>query len=63
MGTPGVSRRHCTVELRPDGIYLMDHHSTYGTLLQSGQRIDPGQWVAVTGPFCLGSQAVTFMCR
>jgi len=62
-GTPGVSRRHCTLELRPDGIYLMDHHSTYGTFWQSGQRIAPAQWVAVTGPFCLGSQTVTFICR
>jgi len=63
VGTPGVSRRHCTLELRPDGIYLMDHNSSYGTFWQSGQRLAPGQWTAVTGPFCLGSQAVTFLCR
>lgn len=62
-GTPGVSRRHCTLELRPEGVYLMDHSSSYGTFWQSGQRIAPNQWVAVTGPFCLGSQGVTFTCR
>lgn len=62
-GTPGVSRRHCTLELRPGGVYLMDHSSTYGTFWQSGQRVAPQQWAAVTGPFYLGSQAVTFTCR
>lgn len=62
-GTPGVSRRHCTLELRPDGVYLMDHNSSYGTFWQSGQRIAPQQWTAVSGPFCLGSQAVAFTCR
>lgn len=62
-GTPGVSRRHCTLEVRPDGVYLMDHNSSYGTFWQSGQRVVPQQWAAVAGPFYLGSQAVTFTCR
>lgn len=62
-GTPGVSRRHCTLELRPDGVYLMDHNSSYGTYWQSGQRVPSNQWVAVTGSFCLGSQAVSFGCK
>lgn len=64
-GTPGVSRRHCTLELRPDGVYLMDHNSSYGTFWESGQRIPANQWVPVpaTATFFLGSQAVSFNCN
>lgn len=63
-GTPGISRRHCTLELRPDGVYLMDHNSSYGTFWQSGQRIPPNQWVSVppAAAFYLGSPAVAFDC-
>lgn len=64
-GTPGVSRRHCTLELRPDGVvYLMDHNSSYGTFWESGQRIPSNQWVPMPAAafFFLGSQEVSFRC-
>lgn len=63
MDSPGISRKHCTLERRPDGFYLMDHGTTYGTFFQSGQRLPPNQWVPVTMPFYLGGQAVGFSCQ
>ena len=59
-GTPGVSRRHCVLEPHSDGIYLMDLDSSSGTFLQNGQRLNPNQWVKITGNFCLGSPNVMF---
>lgn len=59
-GTPGVSRRHCVLEPRSDGMYLMDLSSSSGTFLQNGQRLTPNQWVKVNGNFCLGSPNVMF---
>ena len=58
--TPGVSRCHCTLEYRADGVYIMDRASSAGTFLQSGQRLPANQWFKVDGSFYLGSQAVTF---
>ena len=58
--TPGVSRRHCILERRADGVYIMDVGSSAGTFLQNGQRLQPNQWVKVTGNFYLGSPNVTF---
>ena len=58
--TPGVSRRHCTLELRADGVYIIDHGSTSGTFLQSGARLQINTWTKITGAFYLGSQAVAF---
>lgn len=57
--TAGISRKHCLLELRPDGVYLMDVSST-GTFWKSGERITPNTWVRVTGPICLGSKKVVF---
>lgn len=57
--TPGISRRHCLLEIRPDGVYVMDVSSN-GTFWLSGARIPPNTWVKVTEPICLGSRAVSF---
>ena len=61
--TPGVSRCHCTLEYRADGVYLMDRASSAGTFLQSGQRLPANQWVRVNESFYLGSPAVTFSVK
>lgn len=58
--TPGVSRRHCSIEVRPDGVYIMDHGSSAGTFLQSGQRFPANQWILLHGSFYLGTPAVSF---
>ena len=57
--TYGVSRRHCIVEPRQDGLYIMDVGSTAGTFLQ-GQKLAANRWYKVTGNFYLGSEDVTF---
>lgn len=57
--TAGVSRKHCLLELRPDGVYLMDVSST-GTFWLSGARVTPNTWVRVNEPICLGSKEVAF---
>ena len=61
--TPGVSRCHCTLEYRADGVYLMDKASSAGTFFQSGRRLPANQWVKVTENFYLGSPAVTFSVK
>ncbi len=58
--TPGVSRRHCILERRPDGVYIMDVGSSAGTFFQNGQRLPVNQWVRVAGNFYLGSPNVMF---
>lgn len=58
--TPGVSRRHCMLESRADGIYLMDLESSHGTFLQHGERIQANQWVRITGMFYLGDKSIAF---
>lgn len=42
-GTPGVSRRHCTIsfDLTAQAFVVMDIGSTYGTFLMNGQRLQP----------------------
>ncbi len=42
-GTPGVSRRHCTIsyDLSAQTFIVMDIGSTYGTFLMNGQRLQP----------------------
>lgn len=57
--TAGVSRRHCTLERRSDGVYLLDESSA-GTFWQNGQRIPKGQWVPVISPFYLGTPGISF---
>ena len=58
--TPGVSRQHCILERRADGIYLMDVGSSAGTFLPNGQRLQTNQWLRITGNFYLGSPDVMF---
>ena len=58
--TPGVSRRHCMLERRPDGVYIMDVGSTAGTFLQGGQRLPVNQWTKISGNFYLGSPNAMF---
>ena len=42
-GTPGVSRRHCTIsfDLSAQAFVVTDIGSTYGTFLMNGQRLQP----------------------
>lgn len=58
--TAGVSRRHCVLECRADGVYLMDLGSSAGTFLQSGQRLPNNQWVRIAGDFYLGAPSIMF---
>ena len=58
--TPGVSRKHCILERRPDGVYIMDVGSSAGTFSQNGQRLPVNQWIKVVGNFYLGSPNVMF---
>lgn len=57
--TSGVSRKHCTLKIHPDGIYIMDF-SSKGTYLRDGTRLPKNEWVKISGVFCLGSPNVTF---
>lgn len=43
-GTPGVSGRHCSLawDAASGNFVLTDMKSTYGTFLQSGQKLNPG---------------------
>lgn len=65
-GTPGVSRRHCVLEPRSDGMYLMDLGSSSGTFIDNlggfmhEKRLPANQWVKVNGKFFLGSPNVMF---
>lgn len=36
----GISRKHCTVEVRDGKILLKDLHSSYGTYFQNGDRLE-----------------------
>ncbi len=46
-----VSRQHARLNIQGTQIWLLDLHSSNGTLL-NGQRIPPNQWVALTpGPY------------
>lgn len=58
--TKGVSRRHCTVENRADGVYLMDLGSSAGTFFNGNQRAPINQWVRLSGDFALGSPQISF---
>lgn len=42
-GTPGISRKHCSVAWNAaSGNFVLTDMSTYGTYLQNGQRLNPG---------------------
>ena len=57
--TLGISRRHCIIETRNDGVYIMDLNSSQGTFLQ-GQRLSANKWYKITGNIWLGSNSVIF---
>ena len=59
--TPGVSRRHCQLEMRGGQLILTDLNSTYGTLIH-GKRIPANTPVAlrIGSSFCLASEKYTF---
>jgi pSer/pThr/pTyr-binding forkhead associated (FHA) protein len=44
---PGVSRTHCVVRTDGKRIEVRDLHSSYGTFLSDGTRIDPDRPVFV----------------
>ena len=58
--TPGVSRRHCILERRANGVFIMDVGSMAGTFLENGQQLPQNQWVPIAGRFYLGSPDVMF---
>ena len=62
-GTAGVSRRHCAIDVRPNGVYIMDLGSSYGTVFLSGRRVPPNQWMKISEPFYVGSTANLFEIR
>lgn len=51
----GISRKHCSLRVRGNAVYICDHHSSAGTFLANGQRVAAEQWVPVQGAFYLGS--------
>ena len=58
--TPRVSRQHCELKFRSDGIYLMDIGSKFGTYWRSGERIPANQWVKVSEDFYAGLPSIMF---
>ena len=61
--TPFVSRQHCSLEKRMDGVYIIDLNSSAGVFFKNGKRIPNNQWTKVTGDFYLGSPAITFSIK
>ena len=47
-GTPGISRRHCSLIWRGRGLALVDLGSSYGTYLADGTRLPPNYPAALT---------------
>ncbi len=58
--TPKVSRKHCMLELRADGVYIMDTGSSFGTYSESGERLPKNEWIKVRGKFFIGSDEIAF---
>lgn len=58
---PGVSRKHCQLEMRDGQLILTDLNSTYGTLIH-GRKIPPHTPVAlkIGSSFALASEKYTF---
>ncbi|MCD2493022.1 PrsW family glutamic-type intramembrane protease [Lacrimispora sp. NSJ-141] len=44
-GIPGISRKHCILELKNGNFFLSDCGSTYGTFLGDGRRLNTGEQV------------------
>ena len=61
--TPGVSKRHCELELRSDGVYIMDTESGKGTFFLNGKRLAANKWYKVRENFYLASPDVMFSVR
>ena len=61
----GVSRDHARVEWHNGTLTLTDCGSTYGTFLDSGVRVMPGQSVEIMPgmEFCIGSRENRFLIR
>ncbi len=58
--TPNVSRKHCVLEMRADGVYIMDVGSSFGTFWQSGIRLPVNEWIKVRENFYLGTRETMF---
>lgn len=62
-GTSGISGRHCVVSLSGGSLTLTDSGSRYGTFLDGGRRLTPGQPVSlrIGDRFYLGSEKESFV--
>lgn len=63
--TKGVSKVHCEVSLKNDGVLLRDLNSSYGTYLGTGERVTPGRTVLLKkgDVFYLASKEVMFQVQ
>lgn len=61
--TPGVSGSHCVISPAPNGVYLTDLGSTYGTVLSNGTKLPPNKkYLLKPGEsFCVGTTDQKFM--
>ena len=61
-GTPGISRRHCTVSWRSSAPRLTDLGSSYGTFLADGRKLPPQNpaELSIGSRFYLGSTGCMF---
>ena len=62
---PGISGSHCVLSAEPDGVYLTDLGSSYGTFLGNGTKLAPGQRARLNNgdTFCLAGEVNTFEVR
>ncbi len=56
--TKGISRKHCTLQIEGENVWLCDENSTYGTFLGSNERLAAGALTKLEGgqQFYLGSR-------
>lgn len=56
--TKGISRKHCTLRIEGNTLWLSDDGSTYGTFLGSNERLTPGNSIKLENgqQFYLGSR-------
>ena len=57
---PYISRKHCAVEVQNGNVYIMDLGSSYGTFLQTGEKIPPNRWIRAEDAFFLVNRENTF---